>query len=459
MNHFRRTSSRPGVSAGTSLALLVGAVLLLAIGFVLGWGIAGELGEDEGEPDAVGLAPGAGPPAGRELAPQQIDRIAEVVADRLRAESEMENWEQAERVASIVVDTLREPARSRDLPRRPETEAAEKPPVVFDPPQLDFGTISPDTEMRGTVRISNTGDEPLKILAMRPDCQCTTVEDLSGRTIPAGESIELTAVVDSGSPQGTRRNEIRFLFEGYRAYGPMAVKLIADVAGPIRVEPPFFNLSEQVTGVVGVHARDGRPFRVLAVNGEPPVYANDFDPASSGPQSGYLLDWDMSMYDPMTCEDAEGNRMPKWWVIETDHPDAPLVDVFVRHYPCTLPEPLGDRRWLLSKQRVLLGELRPGESAEFDVELEWLGSQKPNDTIGAVRSESGQFEAELTSLDRVEDRITCRVKVTPRAEVRGLLYGEVRFFAASEADHSQPLTVIARVLPPGGSAGGERAQR
>jgi hypothetical protein len=286
------------------------------------------------------------------------------------------------------------------------------------------------------------------------------VEDLSGRVIPAGESIELTAVVDAPSYQGTRRNEIRFLFEGYREYGPMAVKLVADVAGPIRVEPAFFNLAEQVTGVVGIHARDGRPFRVLAANNRPPVYANDFDPEMSGPQEGYLLEWDLSMYDPMTCRDPEGNPMPRWWVIETDHPAAPLVDLFVRHYPCTLPEPPGGRRWFLSKQRVLLGELSPGESAEFSVELDWLGTKEPDDTIGAVRSESEQFDAEMTSLDRLGDRTTCRVKVTPRAEFRGLLYGDVRFFAAAEADHSQLLTVIARVVQsPGGSAGGDRAQR
>jgi len=120
--------------------------------------------------------------------------------------------------------------------------------------------------------------------------------------------------------------------------------------------------------------------------------------------------------------------------------------VFVRHYPCTLPEPPGERRWHLSEQRVLLGELAPGEPAEFSVYLKWRGDQGPNDTIREVRSESEQFDATLLELDRQGERITCRVQITPRPDSRGLLYGTVRFFAANVAAHSQPLTVIARVV-------------
>lgn len=444
MSHFRKTRPRKGISAGSFLALLVGAILLLAIGFVLGWGIAGELGGDDDEPSTSGSRPGGNQAAAADLE-AEIDQIANAVAERLRRESEMDDWEQAERVAKIVVDTLREPARARDLPSRPVVQPKVKPPVVFDPPELDFGTILPDTELRGTVEVRNTGDEPLKVRAMRPDCKCTTVEDLTGKVIEPGESIELTVVIDSGSYQGTHRNEIRFLFEGYEEYGPVAVKLVSDVAGPIRVEPAYFDLSQQVTGVLALHSMDGRPFRVLAVNGQPPVYANDFDPERGGPRDGYLLTWDMSMYDSMTCEDPAGNRMPRWWVVETDHPDAPLVDVFVRHYPCTLPEAPEGRRWYLSEQRVLLGELAPGEPVEFTVYLKWRGDQGPNDTIREVRSESEQFDATLLDLDRQGERITCRVRITPRPDHRGLLYGAVRFFAANVAEHSQPLTVIARV--------------
>jgi len=447
MSLSRKTSARRGGTAGSFLGMLVGGILLLAIGFVLGWGVAGELGPGELGPGEVlqaeGPEAGGNPPPPAD-AQAQAELIASVVAKKLSA-GETDPWTEAEMVASLVVDMLRQPARRRDLPSEP-APAKEPPPVTFDPPELNFGVIPPDTELHGTVQIRNTGDAPLTIRSMRADCKCTTVEDLTGRVIEPGGTLELTAVVDARSYQGTKRNEIRFLFEGYENYGPVAVKILSEVAGAIRMEPAYFDLSEQLTGRLALHSMDERPFRILAANGAPPVYADDFDPARDEPRNAYLLSWDMTMYDPMTCEDAAGNRMPKWWVVETDHPDAPLVDIFVRHLPCTLPEPPGGRRWYLSEQRILLGELAVGESAEFTVYLKWRGDQGPVDTIREVRSESEQFEATLMELDRQGERITCRVQVTPRPGHRGLLYGKVRFMAANVPGHSQPLTVIGRVV-------------
>ena len=57
--------------------------------------------------------------------------------------------------------------------------------------------------------------------------------------------------------------------------------------------------------------------------------------------------------------------MPKWMVIETDHPDSPLVDVRVRQYPCTMLDlPLRESRgWYLNTHRVILGQLEPGDSS------------------------------------------------------------------------------------------------
>ena len=47
--------------------------------------------------------------------------------------------------------------------------------------------------------------------------------------------------------------------------------------------------------------------------------------ATDEPKTSYAISWDLTVYDPETCLDAEGRRMPAWWVIETDHPDAPVV--------------------------------------------------------------------------------------------------------------------------------------
>ena len=135
--------------------------------------------------------------------------------------------------------------------------------------------------------------------------------------------------------------------------------------------------------------------------------------------------------------------MPRWWVIETDHPEAPIVDLRVRHL-CTLPPRPQGRRWILSQQRTVLDAVTPGESREFTVFLKWAAGEKPNDTIRDVRSESPQFTASLMGTERDGDRITCRVRVTLRPDHRGLIYGDVRFTAFQ--GHTAPFTVIGRVV-------------
>ncbi|UCD74042.1 MAG: DUF1573 domain-containing protein [Phycisphaerales bacterium] len=331
-------------------------------------------------------------------------------------------------------------------------------PCQFDPPELDFGYVLPGAELSATVKVINVSDRPLTIKSMKSSCLCTTMEDLTGGVILPGGHIELTPVVEPRSWTGRKRDRITFVFNEYPK--PVSLSLISEVTRAVRAEPAFLNAvrpideegrvildqDEQVrmdrlSGEFTLSAVDGRPFRILAVNGEEPEYV-DYDPASGEIRTDYRLRWDISGYDEMTCVDEFGNYMPGWWVVETDHPDAPLIDLRVRHL-CTRPErPRG--AWLLDELRVVLGRIKAGEPLEFTMTLKWLRDAVPNDTIRRIVSESDQFEADLVEVARDGDMISCLVRIVPKADHRGLLYGVCRFYAYTPG-HSAPLTVIAVV--------------
>ena len=401
---------RRGLSVGGLAALLAATALLLVVAFVMGrqsarWAEPGELGE-RGQgmagPDTV-AAGDAGP-----------SRPAPRAAPGSGAGG-----------ASTAPAATAPPVGP--------------PPFEFDPPEIDFGFVRPDTELTGSFLVRNVSNRPLRIQAVRADCKCTTVGDLDGTIIAPGEALEVTAVVDGRPSGGAKRSEIRFLFDGYNEVATIGLR--STVGRMVSVDPTYLAATKVTSGEVFVTSVDGRPFRILAVDGKPPRYAGA-SAAGPEPRTEHRLAWDLGSFDPDRCVDQSGRRMPRWWVIETDHPEAPIVDLRVRHL-CTLPaRPQGG--WFLSQQRAVLDAVTPGEAREFTVFLKWVAGEKPSDTIRDVRSESPQFTASLVGTERNGDRITCRVRVTPRPDHRGLIYGVARFTAFK--GHSFPLTVIGRVV-------------
>lgn len=316
-------------------------------------------------------------------------------------------------------------------------------PLEFDPPILDFGLVGPDAEMREVVHVTNVSNQPVHIVDMRPDCKCTTVEDLSGQVLEPGASASFTTLVQGRPYPGAQSNEVRFLLEGHA--GLIRYHMMSEVSRAVRTEPAHFTTLDHVSGIVLVESILDRPFRILSAGDEPPVYADDFDPKIDEPRARYRLAWDLSGYDPSTCKNEAGERMPFYWQIQTDDPDAPVLEVRVRSLECTLPEPSAGRPWVLNLQRAVLGALKPGESAEFTTYLKWRGDAAPSDTIRTVMSESPDFEAELLSAEHDGERINCRVRITPHAGFVGEIYGSVRFIAYRSG--SQQIHILGRVDP------------
>ena len=342
-----------------------------------------------------------------------------------------------------------EPTLSTATPRRPPTtqgtrqvtlgdkpatrspERLGRPPVEFDPPILDFGYLKPNEKGVGTIQIRNVGEEPIKILQASPSCRCTALGNVRGKVIAPGSSVPMTVQLDGRSTFGTRTASIKFVFEGYGQ--ALDFDLKADVAFAVRPWPSIFNtVKGDLIGQMVVESVDGRTFNVLAADRKPPRFIG-FDPELEAPRSRYVLEWDLTEYTVDT--------MPRWWVIETDHPEAPLVDASVRHkaFLAQGREASRGRGWRVEDRRVILGLSPVGEPIEFGVTIVKLGT----DRIYAVRSLSRDFNAELVSLERKGSNADCTVRITPREDFRGLLLGRIEFLSSSA---SQRIDVVAKLV-------------
>lgn len=286
--------------------------------------------------------------------------------------------------------------------------------IVFDPPVLDFGYIPPNVNKKGTITVYNHGRLPVRIKDVKSSCKCTTLNDLKGVVIKPQGSATVEAELRGRSESGGRKASIRFIFDGYEDQN-LTVDLRGEVTLPIRTSPSILNLARgEATGHVVVESVGGETFNILAANGQPPRYVG-FNPDIDEPKNSYVLEYDL------TDEVATGT-LPHWWVVETDHPDCPLVDAWVRH-PMTIETPNRSRKWRVAERRTILGVLKPGEPAQFTVLIKDISPNK----IASVRSLSDQFEARLVAFKPDGPDAEATVEVTPAADVRGMFQGTIEF--------------------------------
>jgi squalene-hopene/tetraprenyl-beta-curcumene cyclase len=309
-------------------------------------------------------------------------------------------------------------------------------PVKAEPASVDAGFVQPRSEVKFTAMLRNTTNQPVTCVRSAPSCTCTTL-DLVGKTIPAGGTIEVPISMKTSGATGEKAAEVVLTFGGVP--GVVQLKLKATVAYPVhgwQLNPapgggtkrdPFvnaFDLPQNVRGEVTVESLDGKPFRVLTVNGAPAVLV---DPARAamGPQESWQLRYDLSA---IPCE-----RMPPYLVIETDRPDARLIDMRIRHQ-CTRISP----NFAFDQFRENLGVMAPGETRVFELVVKRANGVR----IDRVDSLDPRLEARfLDQAAGAEDEILVRTAVTAKPDAAGVVIGALRFTGVGP-DPKQP-------VPPG----------
>lgn len=427
MTVSRTSAARRGASGVWPVLMLVIAVVMLAVGILVGRQMSG--GSDDTEVQNASL--------------QSKDATSENAAAPANGQQEEPDGRPSltQQAAAAAGADSADPADR--VPRRP--------PIMIDPPTLNFGTVAPGELVTGSVQIRNVGTIPLTIEASRASCSCTAV-DMSGTVIQPGQSAPMEATFTK-STLGDKTAAVRLKFAGYDDVVEVQVK--ATVALAVRADPPYIyaefddQMQETVvnSGTFTVLSTDQKPFSIIAVNGEEPKFVN-FDPSRQQPQNHYTLEWDLSDVDSSTCLRADGKPLRRFWVVETDHPDVPVFDMQVRHL-CTLPKlPEGGRRWVITPPRILLGRMAPGESKEVEALVRWLPHTpdyvREGEQIYALLPESPYLDIELLDYKKDSDKadkIFMRITVKPGMP-EGLLYESVQVHSGS---HSAPLLLLGAI--------------
>ncbi|MBX3374826.1 MAG: DUF1573 domain-containing protein [Phycisphaeraceae bacterium] len=316
--------------------------------------------------------------------------------------------------------------------------------VRFEPAEMVIEPVRSGSFLDTSFDVVNDGVATLRVLAMKPDCKCTTIEDLAGREIGPGDRITVHARIDARQAPASQTNRIQFVFEnlGQREY-----VIRTEVHRALIADPPFLRMDSSPAGDVAIASADGAPFRILRADGADPVFIG-FDPATEAPRNTYRLAWDLSAFDPDTCVDPRGRTMPRYWLVETDHPEMRLVVLPVRHVPCTLPDlPSAGRRWFMTPDFIVLDPLAAGVTEEITLRMRWLPNASKTDLIRSATTTSNAIEVELGGMARAgaETDVLLRVRATPG--YTGVFTAEVRIDGMSEGQ-SQRVTILGRVPGP-----------
>lgn len=356
---------------------------------------------------------------------------------------------------ALVACGAADPADSPSLPA-PVTRKAVKalnaggPPRAFGtllvtPGGFDLGTVAPNSAHEVEMTLTNTGREPITIVMVSSDCKCTVPDAIDGTVIPPGESVPLTATFTTRSAPGPRDAKVVLNYRvGTQRMQRGLITIAGEVALTVRSIPAYVDALKGVTsGTVRVNAVDGRPFRIVTANGETPTYADGFDPGRDEPRTAYTLGW--NLHYPARTEDCTGNE-PLWWVVETDHPDCPVLPLRIRN-ECTgmlTDSAIEQRGWMFYVYMVNAGAVTAGTSVDLDVDVRRL-NERPSCGINAVESLTRDATAEfLGILEPPGESSTIRLRFTPRAGTSGLMYAMVDFKSLTG---DKAIAVIVRVMP------------
>ncbi|MHC5006522.1 MAG: DUF1573 domain-containing protein [Planctomycetota bacterium] len=354
--------------------------------------------------------------------------------DQTARESSAEMEEAAEAEAAVRAQKPKPVIVRTGLP------AVSRGPLKIDPGGFDLGTIPPHSAYETMATLSNNGSAPMTITSAKSSCMCTVPKGLEGSVIPPGGSHPFSMTFTTSDAPGAKDAKVWVYFEAGGEAQHLMVRIEADVALVVRSEPPYVDaLNGVASGTVRIESTDGKPFSILSTYGGDPVFADGFDPQVDDARTAYTLQWDVAFPTMSGCDNAK-----LWWVVETDHPDCPVLPLRIRH-DCTGLRADADhqqRGWIFREYLANLGSVKAGVPVEVEVDLRRLPSLQ-RISVTSVESLSEDVTAELVEAREGEGLFTtCTVRFTAHRGVEGLVYAMVKF---STASGDKDVAFVARV--------------
>jgi hypothetical protein len=240
-------------------------------------------------------------------------------------------------------------------------------PIVAEPKTFDFGTARPDDIIEASFTLRNTGDTPVRVLEVRPTCKCT-IPTLEKDIIGPGESIKIDALLDVRGSLGRVHKKFTVVFADYSA--TMELAIAGKMNYPIRIKPERPPLPALIAGKrmgdLELRATDGRPFRILAINGQKPQV---LEQRPAGGETA--VHWRVR-YEASGTVEGMGEDAPYFLVIETDHPTAGKMAARLWGAELSKQELEYFKVWndiFAHRNYAYFGEIEPGGFVEIDAPI------------------------------------------------------------------------------------------
>lgn len=299
--------------------------------------------------------------------------------------------------------------------------------IKIEPEVVNAGYLRPGQKVYREVELTNTGTEPIQFARVSSTCTCVQGELLDDLTGP-GESAKLRIMIE-GRDIGPINQVLTVWFIGARQ--PLRINVTAEVTQPIKAEPFFINMAVPpqngdgpgipTKGEIVLKSVDERPFRVVSAGGKKPVLgAGD----ENTPALKHTVTWDFT--------GVPDNEIQPWWLIETDHPDARLIEIRVLH-PKIIEELVKNQGpWTLAPDRIIVPDLAPSTSEEHTVRLLKTKGQE----IESVTIDSPMLKAELIDQSAMAGGIEATIRITAMPDASGLIRSKLTVKADGVAQSS-----------------------
>lgn len=268
-------------------------------------------------------------------------------------------------------------------PRPATTGPAEmvRPTITLDPPFRDIGVADPNEVIHTTFSFINTGKKPLVLKETKAACSCTQAS-LTPTVIPPGGKATLNVAIDLRGSTGPVEKDVNVFFEGNPV--PVQAHTKGRMSYAVAVEPHAARPNAGFAGRLDLTSIDGRPFKILGVNGEPAKIITR-QPEGGERAVSYTIEYQFQQ-----------GKLPNLIVIETDHPDAPVVDVPVYHQETSERENefimvLNDI--FIMRKGLNIGVVTPDKPAEYKIQVQ-LGASRKDHKV-TIATESGDITAEI----------------------------------------------------------------
>jgi len=305
---------------------------------------------------------------------------------------------------------------------------AQGPKIEVEPTVADLGYIEPSGVKEMEIQLHNVGQEPVEFLRVTSTCSCAVGRLMRGLT-PPGESAALMVRVEARPFVGPIEQTLNVWYSDARR--PLQVPVKAETTRAVRVEPFYLNLITDQKGEILLESIDDQPFRVTSVNGQTP------DPHTHGNRLSELAKKHVLAYD---LSNVSAEELHPWFLIETDHPDAPILDLRVVH-PAVISQGDGGRgAFTPSPDRLVLGRVQPDQSAETTITLVNLDEG----ALSSVESADDRLSIEVIEEKSTGDGVEVRLRITPSAQAKGLIRAKAHFRGEG---HEDSALIFVRVEP------------